>query len=1212
MGFDAGGAVFTAVANFSSLIAQSNQASRSLTQVGAAARGVGTAARQADPQLAGARRTLDQTAASAAKTSAAVEATGSASAATAGMSGRLRAAQLSVVAAQERYNTVLNSGGQATARLAAAEAGLLRAQERQTAVLADGSATEAQRATVTSAVATAQERYNALLAQGGVATGRLATAEAGLLRAQERLAATPPLSGGWRAGLVGALETAGKLGLSLGALELVIQAIDRIKIGAQFQRQMLMIQTNANASADEVRRMSGAVLSLAGQVGAAPTELATSLYHVEQNGLRSAKALDVVKIAAQGAQIGNADLEETTNSMTAAVVSGIPGVQNMAQAMGALITIVGTGDMKMSDLNEALGSGLLAVAKGYGLSLKDVGAALAVFGDNNIRGANAATALRQAIMAFAKPAVTAKKGFAEIGLSLDALGKDMQTGGLNKAVQDLNSHMVAAGITGNKVGAFLTDAFGKKAGVGLNILLQQIDRFNTKQEEIAAGAGSFAAKWDASTHTAAFAFKQLEAETEAAGIVVYDKLQPALYDVGRFLGVTLPAAASATQHALLPLEHELAGVLVPALKIAGAVLGLAAHGLEDVGEIAGRHTGTIQVLGTVVLGMWAAWKGYTIAQTAARGISAAFQTISTRAASARASMVGIATGAAPLSATSVALGGIGIALGIAAYAWQKHQAAVAANKAEIQSLTEAIQADSGALGENARAALAKEAADKGILAMARELGLNLGDLEDSMLGNSDATDRFYTALDKAGSSSTAAGKKAQKLAGALTDLNSEANSAAQNARDLQAAQAGGASTTEKATAAQVQLALSTAYIVDSGGNLVQVQGDVANAAAQTTSALQQQKTAADLLKDSWDALDGTAETAEQAQNAFLDSLDGLNDSVKQYGRSLDQNTSKGRKNREQIVQIIDAAKAQAQATADVVAATNGQTAGLIAGNAQLARNEAAILSHAGKLHLDRAQVQALITSLGQLSQIKPLTTPRVNPAPAKATLAELQARFADLTRQHTALVKVNDGAATPRLLAIEAELNRLNGKVATTYVNLVTRATGPGVIPGQRQNVATARADGGMLPGYTPGRDVHTFYSSTAGVLKLSGGEPVLRPEAGRVLGKGWVDGVNSAARSGGTSGVRRYLGGMADGGLLDGLARPSLAWSDMSGLVADTGGHVAARTTAAVSRPPRGQGRDDTGRHTTIENVNVFNPVPERTSESLPSALRNKVRVGV
>lgn len=78
-----------------------------------------------------------------------------------------------------------------------------------------------------------------------------------------------------------------------------------------------------------------------------------------------------------------------------------------------------------------------------------------------------------------------------------------------------------------------------------------------------------------------------------------------------------------------------------------------------------------------------------------------------------------------------------------------------------------------------------------------------------------------------------------------------------------------------------------------------------------------------------------------------------------------------------------------------------------------------------------------------------------------------------------------------------------------------------------------AFAQGGIMPGYTPGRDVHRFFSPTGGVLDLSGGEPVLRPEAGQVLGSDWVHGINAAAASGGTRAVSRFLGSFASGGFL-------------------------------------------------------------------------------
>lgn len=67
-------------------------------------------------------------------------------------------------------------------------------------------------------------------------------------------------------------------------------------------------------------------------------------------------------------------------------------------------------------------------------------------------------------------------------------------------------------------------------------------------------------------------------------------------------------------------------------------------------------------------------------------------------------------------------------------------------------------------------------------------------------------------------------------------------------------------------------------------------------------------------------------------------------------------------------------------------------------------------------------------------------------------------------------------------------------------------------------------ASGGVMPGYTPGRDVHTFYSPTGGGLALSGGEAIMRPEFTRAVGAGFVNTMNSVAKSQGTQGVKAAL----------------------------------------------------------------------------------------
>lgn len=71
-------------------------------------------------------------------------------------------------------------------------------------------------------------------------------------------------------------------------------------------------------------------------------------------------------------------------------------------------------------------------------------------------------------------------------------------------------------------------------------------------------------------------------------------------------------------------------------------------------------------------------------------------------------------------------------------------------------------------------------------------------------------------------------------------------------------------------------------------------------------------------------------------------------------------------------------------------------------------------------------------------------------------------------------------------------------------------------------------ATGGVMPGYTPGRDVHHFSSPTGGKLHLSGGEAIMRPEWTRAVGgPSAVAQMNNDAKSGK---VQRF----ADGGVVD------------------------------------------------------------------------------
>jgi len=119
-------------------------------------------------------------------------------------------------------------------------------------------------------------------------------------------------------------------------------------------------------------------------------------------------------------------------------------------------------------------------------------------------------------------------------------------------------------------------------------------------------------------------------------------------------------------------------------------------------------------------------------------------------------------------------------------------------------------------------------------------------------------------------------------------------------------------------------------------------------------------------------------------------------------------------------------------------------------------------------------------------------------------------------------------AASNAVSWIESPLNAILG-LLHHFINMVNSGLGKiGVnIPnvpshiGAKNGAVLHFADGGVTPGYTPGRDVHQFYSPTGGSLSLSGGEAVMRPEWTRAVGGApAVKRMNDAARLGGAGGA--------------------------------------------------------------------------------------------
>jgi TP901 family phage tail tape measure protein len=496
--------------------------------------------------------------------------------------GQARAQAARFQAEAQRQSVAASASANRRRALETERERLFAAEQASIARRAAGETTAAQRAAEREQIALAR-RAN----QQQIAAARTAEREqvAAARRASAQVAAAQ------RAQVDSARANAGRMksAMAAAAVATVAIGVESIKMASKFDASMTLLHTQAGVAQDKMAGLKSGVLALAGKVGQDPDSLAESLFHVESNfesmGISSAKALKLTETAAKGATVGHADLVDVTNALTAAVAAGVPGVKNLDQAMGVLNATVGVGDMKMQDLADAFGTGMLATVKGFGLSIQDVGAGLAVFGDNNIRGALAGNQLRMSVQALAKPVSTAGDTLKMLGLKTDTLAKDMQKGGLKLALEDLIDRMHKAGVSSKEQGKVITDAFGRKAGAGLNILVDQFDRMESKYPKLNEGAHKFGSAWEDTKKTFQFQMKAMRGELDSLMIQLGVKLIPV---ASKFLGFLSDVAKNGAVKDVLKSMGDEGGAALDALaggaKVAAPFLKEIASGFQAMLE----------------------------------------------------------------------------------------------------------------------------------------------------------------------------------------------------------------------------------------------------------------------------------------------------------------------------------------------------------------------------------------------------------------------------------------------------------------------------------------------------------------------------------------------------------------------------------------------------------------------------------------------------
>ena len=319
--------------------------------------------------------------------------------------------------AQERLNKAME------ASVGAADAAA-SASDKQSAAL-----TEQAKAAKGAAAATAAARDTTVAAseETGAATVTATTTQTAAMRAAVRAekAAMAARLTGWKTLTRGAAKI-----LKVGAGILAVGFYESIKNYNAFQQQITQSAIDAGMKQSQLPALASMAMSVSDATGLAATSVADMIYRLASANPKLNMTTKAMREMVQQAGnlyvlAGNTGNYDQIARTYGAIVSNQLSLRRGGKALQYntaggqainewVLATVGHGDIKVGDLVSALGTGLLPIAKAYGLSLNDVGALLDVLTPGmNARAAS--TRLKTAIGMIGSPSQKAVQASELIG-----------------------------------------------------------------------------------------------------------------------------------------------------------------------------------------------------------------------------------------------------------------------------------------------------------------------------------------------------------------------------------------------------------------------------------------------------------------------------------------------------------------------------------------------------------------------------------------------------------------------------------------------------------------------------------------------------------------------------------------------------------------------------------------------------------------------------
>lgn len=241
------------------------------------------------------------------------------------------------------------------------------------------------------------------------------------------------------------------------------------KIGSAYQDQMGKVLAVTNANTIELAQMSAEVERLGSTTRYTAQEAGEAMEFLTRNGLNAVNATGTLSGVLHLAQANAIELGEAADIVTGQMNAFHLKVSDVTHINDVLSYTCANSATNITQLNEALRN-TAPIAYTAGVSIDETCAALATLADNNIKGADSGTILRQTFNGMLTSTKLTEKAYKELGIemNLSTVKADGLVGSL-KRIMDAGPSVQQ-----------LSDIFGRRAVPGVMALTNSLDLLERK------------------------------------------------------------------------------------------------------------------------------------------------------------------------------------------------------------------------------------------------------------------------------------------------------------------------------------------------------------------------------------------------------------------------------------------------------------------------------------------------------------------------------------------------------------------------------------------------------------------------------------------------------------------------------------------------------------------------------------------------------------